>query len=219
MNPNQTRISPAFSFSPSATNSRPTPNQRHASFHHPVRRVPRSVALFNFRGPLRLLSALKSQISNSPILSGHLHFHLNNPRLPGCHGNLTQIDGTLTAFPSLSTAQLISSSTFLAAGPNLVFDPKTKGAQMLTKKVSIFEKSERLSILTQKRSCAAANRASPSVRDMLKFGEVISAPPAQRGDGTHTNHRNHPRRRHPPDSHIVHARERDVSLLICVIAN
>ena len=48
---------------------------------------------------------------------------------------------------SCSIAHLLHS---LAAGATLVFESKTKGAQMLTKKVSTFEKSERLSFLTQK---------------------------------------------------------------------
>jgi hypothetical protein len=54
--------------------------------------------------------------------------------------------------PTPSSAQLLSSSTHSPLGRvNLVFDMKTKGAQMLTEKVSTFEKSEHLSILTQKR--------------------------------------------------------------------
>ncbi len=54
--------------------------------------------------------------------------------------------------PNQPTAPLFSCSTLSPFGrATLVFDSKTKGAQMLTKKVSTFEKSEHLSILTQKR--------------------------------------------------------------------
>ncbi len=96
--------------------TQPTPSNLGPAFpralltpHPKNRRVPRSVALFNSRGPLQMWHRLKVAASASRLRkpggpSRHFpfaqvtppRFHFNNPRPPHRHGVLTQNRAFLT---------------------------------------------------------------------------------------------------------------------------